>query len=126
IRAVELALRPGMDMQKALVTLLNDPAAEVRRLVLPVVASSKDAIETEDLLRWLHDPDAEVRRLCEQALHRSRKLSDDEVQLGRLITDSSARVRLQVLAYVREGSDTVVYAGVWLRHLSHDPAPEVR
>jgi HEAT repeat protein len=126
IHAVRLALRPGMDLQKPLVALLNDSAAEVRRAVLSAVGGSKDVIETEDLLRWLHDPDAEVRRLCELALRRGRGLSPEEVHLGRLITDSSARTRLRVLNYLGSRSETGLYPEVWLRHLSHDAAPEVR
>jgi HEAT repeat protein len=93
---------------------------------LPAVGASKDAIETEDLLRCLHDSDAEVRRQCEIALRRSRGLSPEEIRLGKLITDSSARVRLQVLNYLGKHADTRLYPGVWLRHLSHDAAPEVR
>jgi hypothetical protein len=126
IRAVELALRSGMDLQKSLVTLLNDAAPEVRRLVVPAVGSSKNAMETEDLLRWLHDSDGEVRRLCELALRRNRGLSQEEIHLGKLITDSSARVRLQVLDYLGSRRDSGLCPGAWLRHLSHDAAPEVR
>jgi hypothetical protein len=126
IRAVQLAMRSGMDLQKPLVALLNDPAPEVRRLVLPAVGSSKNAMETEDLLRWLHDSDGEVRRLCELALRRSRGLSQEEIHLGKLISDSSARVRLQVLNYLGSRRDSGLYPGAWLRHLSHDAAPEVR
>jgi hypothetical protein len=126
LRAAQLALRPGMDLQKPLVALLSDPTPEVRRLVLPALGSAKDTIETEDLLRWLHDPDAEVRRQCELALRRGRGLSPAEVRLGRLITDSSARVRLQVLNYLNTRAESGLYPGVWLRHLSHDTAPEVR
>jgi hypothetical protein len=126
VRAVQLAVRPGMELQKPLVALLNDPAPEVRRLVMPVAGSSKNVMETEDLLRWLHDSDAEVRQLCETALRRNRGLSHGEIRLGKLITDSSARVRLQVLNQLGSRHDSSLYTGAWLRHLSHDPAPEVR
>jgi hypothetical protein len=126
LRAARLGLRPGMAMEKSLVALLNDSAPEVRRLVLPALGNAKEAIETEDLLRWLHDSDAEVRRECEIALRRGRGLSSPEIQLGRLITDSSARIRLQVLKQFGKRTDSRVYPSVWLRHMSHDSAPEVR
>ena len=71
----------------------------------------------------LHDPDPEVRTLCEEAL-RSRGLQEEHVKLGRLMTDSRPAVRLQVLARLYRVHD--LEPSIWLRHLSHDPAPAVR
>jgi hypothetical protein len=81
------------------------------------------AVSTDDLLRSLHDSDADVRRLCETAL-RSRSLSDRDILMGRLVTSPQATARLQVFKKLREAAD--LEPGVWLRRLSHDPAPAVR
>jgi HEAT repeat protein len=122
-RAVQLSLNPGMDLQRYLLPLLRDPEAEVRRLALLALGPAQDVIVSEELLRWLHDPDPEVRRLCETAL-RGRKLSENHIQLGRLLTADKAQVRLQVLDHLRKATD--LDPGVWLRYLSQDPVPSVR
>jgi len=124
-RAVELALNPNLDLAKPAAALLNDSAPEVRRGALLAVGVAKDAVMTDDLLPWLHDSDAEVRRLCELEL-RERGLQDDQMLLGRLITDPSAKKRVGVLDYLHSSGNGNLDAAVWLRHLSHDPAPEVR
>jgi hypothetical protein len=124
-RAVELALNPNLDLAKPAAALLNDSAPEVRRGAMLAVGVAKDTVMTDDLLPWLHDSDAEVRRLCELEL-RGRGLQDDQLLLGRLVTDPSAKTRLEVLNYLHPSRRDNLDAGVWLRHLSHDPAPEVR
>jgi hypothetical protein len=125
-RAVHLTLQPALRQAAGLVEqvvpLLADPVAEVRRAAMLAVGPTPEAVATDDLLRWLHDPDADVRRLCEGAL-RSRGLEEKHLKLGRLITDSRAAVRLEVLHQLRA---TDLEPGVWLRRLSHDPAPAVR
>jgi hypothetical protein len=124
-RAVELALNPNLDLAKPAAALLNDSAPEVRRGAMLAVGVAKDAVMTDDLLPWLHDSDMEVRHLCELEL-RGRGLQDDQLLLGRLITDPSAKKRLEVLNYLHPSAGGHLDAGVWLRHLSHDSAPEVR
>jgi hypothetical protein len=122
-RSLELALYPGMDLQRQLRPLLHDPAAKVRQLALLALGPAQDVILTEELLHWLHDPDPEVRRLCEMAL-RGRKLSEGHIRLGRLLTDARPSVRLEVLDHMHRTTD--IDPGVWLRHLSHDPVASVR
>jgi hypothetical protein len=124
-RAVELALNPNLDLARPAAALLNDSAPEVRRGAMLAVGIAKDAVMTDDLLPWLHDSDAEVRRLCELEL-RGRGLQDDQLLLGRLVTDPSAKKRLEVLNYLHPSGKWNLDAAVWLRHLSHDSAPEVR
>jgi hypothetical protein len=121
--AVRLALHPGMDLLEEVTPLLNDPAAEVRRAAVIAVGPSEQAVRDEGLLPCLHDPDAEVRRLSEQAL-RGRGLRPEHIRLGRILTDPSPVIRLQVLDYLGRASD--LDAGIWLRRLSHDPSPAVR
>jgi hypothetical protein len=123
LQAIQLAMRPELDLLEAVVPLLSDPQPEVRRSALLAVGPSPDAISTDDLLPWLHDPDDDVRRLCEKAL-RGRGLQEDHLRLGRLMTDSRPGTRLQVLHRLRYAND--LEPGVWLRRLSHDPAPAVR
>jgi len=117
------AVRPGMEISAELVEGLSDPDAEVRRNTILAIGSRPETISTDELLPWLHDPDEDVRCLCEKAL-RSRGLTDDHVQLGRLMTDSRANSRLQVLDLLRQAND--LEPGVWLKRLSHDSEPAVR
>jgi hypothetical protein len=124
-QAAQLALNPSLDLAKAASALLNDPVPEVRRVAMLAVGIAKDAVMTDDLLPLLHDSDPEVRRLCELEL-RGRGLQDDQLRLGRLITDSSPKKRLEMLFYLRPPAGAPLDTGVWLRHLSHDSAPEVR
>lgn len=121
--AVQIALHPGMDLQRQVLPLLRDSAAEVRRLAILVVGPAQDVIVSEDLLRWLHDSDAEVRRLCEMAL-RGRRLPEAHIRLGRLLTHETPQVRMEVLDHLYRAPD--LDPGVWLRYLSHDRVPSVR
>jgi hypothetical protein len=116
-------MRPGLELLDAVTPLLNDPDAEVRRSAMVAVGPAAEILGTDDLLRWLHDSDAEVRQLCEKAL-RSRGLQDEHLRLGRLMTASQPRARLQVLDRLRYAND--IEPAVWVRRLSHDPAPAVR
>jgi hypothetical protein len=123
LKAVRLALQPGMGMNKEVVPLLHDPASQVRCAVLVTVGGAPDLVATDDLLNWLHDPDAHVRRLCEATL-RGRGLQEEHIRLGRLLTDDQPTIRLQVLDHLRAATD--LDPGAWLRRLSQDPAPAVR
>jgi hypothetical protein len=124
LRAIQVAVHPRLGLLEQVLRLLNDPAAEVRREAMLAARSAPEALmKTESLLRWLHDPDEDVRRLCEAVL-RGRNLSEKHLQLGRLLTDDRAAVRLQVLRSLRTDSD--LEPGVWLRLLSIDPEPAVR
>jgi hypothetical protein len=123
LRAVRLALYPGMDLLEHVAGLLGDPAADVRRAALLAVGPADQAVRDEALLPSLHDPDPDVRRLCEAALA-GRGLRPEHVQLGRLLTDPSPVMRVRVLDQLRTAPE--LDAGVWLRRLSHDPSPAVR
>jgi HEAT repeat protein len=123
LQAIRLALRPEIDLLEALVPLLSDPVAEVRRAAILALGPVPGVLNTDDLLRWLHDPDAGVRALCADAL-RSRGLKAEHIQLGRLMTDDRPEVRLQVVERLRTAND--LDPGIWLRQLSHDSAPAVR
>ncbi len=87
------------------------------------VGSAADVVLDETLLPYLRDSDDEVRRLSEQAL-RARGLSDDHIRLSRLLIDPAPSERLKVLDHLGDSAD--LEPGVWLRRLSHDPAPSVR
>jgi HEAT repeat protein len=123
LRAVQVALRPGMDLLDQVVGLLTDPAAEVRRAAMLAVGPAEQVIDDEALLASLHDPDPEVRRLCEAAL-RGRRLLPEHIHLGRLLTDPNPVVRLKVLDDLYKVPD--LDPGIWLRRLSHDSSPAVR
>jgi hypothetical protein len=103
--------------------LLDDPSPRVRQAALLAVGRAENAVCTDDLLRSLHDSDEDVRRLTEAALL-SRGLRDEDVLLGRMISDSRAAVRLQVLERMGRTADLDVR--VWLHRLTHDASPAVR
>jgi hypothetical protein len=123
LRAAQVALHPGMDLQQQALPLLRDPSAEVRCLAMLAVGPAQNVIGTDDLLHWLHDPDPEVRRLCEVALG-SRKVPREHIRLGRMLTDPDHHVRLNVLDELHHTHD--IDAGIWLRYLSHDSKESVR
>jgi hypothetical protein len=122
-QAVQLALTPGMDLLEEVAALLGDPDAGVRRAALLAVGPADKVVLDETLLPCLRDPDDEVRRLCEQALY-GRGLCPEHIRLGRLLTAPEPGERLKVLDELRRTPD--LDAAVWLRRLSHDPAPSVR
>jgi hypothetical protein len=122
--AARLAACPEINLLPEVAPLLDDPVPAVRKVAMLVVGPAQEAISTDDLLRSLHDTDADVRRLCEAALRNWRGLRHDDVALGRLISDARPGVRLEVLENLRRARN--LEPGVWLRRLSHDPAPAVR
>jgi HEAT repeat protein len=124
IRAIEIAQQPRLGLLAQVTPLLSDPQPEVRRAALLAVGPSPEAITTDNLLPWLHDADADVRRLCEAALLARSDFRPEHLHLARLITSPQPAVRLQVLGYLQR--DSSLEPGIWLRRLSHDPAPEVR
>jgi HEAT repeat protein len=121
LRAIQLGLHSNVDQVETVAGLLNDPAVEVRRAALVAVGPA-DQVLDETLLPCLRDPDAEVRSLCEKAL-KGRGLSRQHIELARLLTAPEAAQRLQVLDHLGRAD---LEPGVWLRRLSHDPAPSVR
>jgi hypothetical protein len=123
LRAVQLALHPGMDLLEQVVALLDDPEAAVRRAALLAVGPADQVVHDEGLLPSLNDPDPEVRRLGEAAL-RGRGLRPEHLQLGRLLTHPHPVVRLEVLDLLRQERE--LDQGLWLRRHSHDPSPAVR
>jgi hypothetical protein len=123
LQAMRLAILPTLDMLDRVVPLLRDPIAEIRRAALLAVGPAPDLIGTDALLFWLHDPDMRTRRLCEIAL-RGRGLRDDQLRMGRLITDPHAKTRMHVLFCLGQGTD--VEPTAWLRRLTCDPVAAVR
>jgi HEAT repeat protein len=115
-------LRSEPDVVKQALPLLHDGDADVRRTAVLVLGSAPELVTEDELLPLLHDPDLQVQQTCELAL-RGRGLQDRQLELARLISDENPTARLRVLQQLR-GSD--VEPGVWLRRLSHDPAPAVR
>ena len=125
VRAIKLAIQPGVDLRKDTASLLHDPEALVRRAAMLAVGEAPDVIDTDSLLNWLHDPDEEVRRLCEQCLRgEMRGLSAKYVRMGRLVTDPRWDVRASVLENLDDMENLDV--SVWLTRLSHDPSNAVR
>jgi hypothetical protein len=126
VRAVQLTLEPGMDLSEEVVSLLADPAVEVRRAAMLAVGPScpaNDGIVADALMPNLHDSDEEVRALCDKAL-RSRNLTPKQIKLAWQLyhPDPAERNKVfHVLFRSRELDPTRL-----LDQLSHDPAESVR
>jgi hypothetical protein len=123
LQAIQLSLRPGIDLLEPVAGLLNDPEPEIRRAALLAVGTADKAVADEVLLPCLHDPDPEVKALCEAAL-RSRGLGPEHLKLGRCLTDQRPSARLEVLDQLYQVPD--LDPALWLRRLTHDPSPGVR
>lgn len=123
LRAIQLALSPGMDLVEHVTGLLGDPDVRVRRAAILAVGPADKVVLDDMLLPSLHDADPEVQRLCEAAL-KARGLGPEHMQLGRLLTAHQPLERIKVIDKLRRVHD--LDRGVWLRRLSHDPAPSVR
>jgi hypothetical protein len=123
-RAVRVAAQPAHALRNEVVLALRDPEAEVRREAVRAVGPWDDTVATEDLLVWLHDPDAGVRHACEQVLREDRKLTEEHVEMGRLVTDARPAMRVRVVNQLHDGGELDL--NVWLRRLSHDPSAAVR
>jgi HEAT repeat protein len=127
IQAIAAAMRPEVNCLEAIVGLVNDPAAEVRRAAVlaigPVRDGSKPVLADDSLLRCLHDEDEEVRRLAEMSL-KSRGRTPRDIRLGRRYAapDPAERQKLLIdLAYEEE-----LDVSVWLERLTNDSDPSVR
>jgi HEAT repeat protein len=127
IQAVAAALRPEVDALEAIVPLITDPDAGVRRAAVlalgPVRDGTPAALPDDELLRCLHDPDAEVQRLCEMGL-RSRGRSPRDIRLGRRYAAPDAAERQKLLLDL--ANDDELDVAVWLERLTADPDPAVR
>lgn len=123
LAALRLAFERKLALAPEAVALMKDPSPLVRRQALAAVGPLPDLVATDDLLAWLYDPDSSVQQVCALAL-RARGLTDAQLRLARLKASPDARVRLHVLAKLGDAPD--LDQGVWLRSLSHDPAPAVR
>jgi hypothetical protein len=121
--AVVLAMRKEIGLASAVVPLMSDPAADVRRAAMISVGASRELVSDEELLPWLHDSDPGVREMCETALL-ARGLRDNDVKMGRLVTDPYFLNRLEVIGCLQR--DDQVDPNEWLHRLSRDPVPAVR
>jgi HEAT repeat protein len=127
IQAVVAALRPEVDALEAIVPLVGDPDAGVRRAAVlalgPVRDGARTALADDELLRCLHDSDGEVQRLCEMGL-RSRGRTPRDIRLGRRYTAPDPAERQKLLIDLADEDDLDLT--VWLGRLTADPDPAVR
>jgi HEAT repeat protein len=131
---ISVASRPELNLLPAVVPLLDDPDANVRRAALLVLGPVRETgaggaeqplVSSDDLLRWLHDPDPEVRSICEMSLRSSgRGLRDRDIRMGRMLKSPDPMERLKLLLALPMEEDMNLKA--WLRRLSEDPDSAVR
>lgn len=127
VQAVAAALRPEVDALEAIVPLMEDPDAGVRRAAVLALGTVRDGgratLPDDGLLRRLHDPDPEVARLAEMAL-RGRGRTPRDIRLGRRYAapDPAERQKLLTDLAGEEERDITV----WLERLTADADPAVR
>lgn len=127
VQAIAAAMRPEINCLDAIVGLVDDTAAEVRRAAVlaigPIRDGSKTILADDSLLRCLHDQDEEVRRLAEMSL-KSRGRTPRDIRLGRRYAapDPAERQKLLIDLAFEEELDV----SVWLERLTNDADPSVR
>lgn len=121
--AIQLASHSKMTDEPQIATLINDPDAGVRQAVILALGANRNALTDDELLPRLHDEDRAVQRLARTALL-SRGLTDQQVRMGKLLTDPQPAARLQLLTMLR--NDDELDLSQWLNRLSRDVSPAVR
>ena len=96
-RAIGLALKLTGESLEFLAPLTNDSDPGVRRAVVLALVASREWLSDDELLPRLHDPEREIQRLARIAL-RSRGLTEEQVHMGRLLTDPRPGARLDLVA----------------------------
>jgi hypothetical protein len=122
-RAIGLALKLTGESLEFLAPLANDSDPTVRRAVVLALGANREWLSDDELLPRLHDPEREVQRLARMAL-RSRGLSEEQVHMGRLLTDPRPAARLDLLALLYRNAELDLSA--WLMRLTRDASPAVR
>lgn len=127
VAALQLLLRVPMrkdkDLLERMIPFLRAAEPAVRKAAMLALASESDLVREESFLPLLHDDDAEVQYLCENVL-RKRGLTDDDIELARMISAKNASTRLRVFYRLHRMPD--LNLSEWLRQLSQDPSPAVR
>jgi hypothetical protein len=126
--ACRVATRPGIDLAEAVVPLLADPDAAVRKAAVLAVGPAGPGtavIGEEELFRLLSDPSTAVRQVAAASLG-VRGLDPQQIELGRKLAHPEARERMALLLELKFAGDAVKDPGPWLMRLSQDADPAVR
>lgn len=126
--ACRVATRPGIDLAEAVVPLLSDPDAAVRKAAVLAVGPAgpgTTVIGEEELFKLLSDPSAAVRQVAAASLG-MRGLDPKQVELGRKLAHPDPRERMALLLELKFAGDIVKDPGPWLMRLSKDADPAVR
>ena len=118
-----LAKLPINDAASPAVSCLADPDATVRQQVLIDFASRPALLNEEAILPRLYDPSKLVALLAERVL-KARGLTEEQINLGRLVYHPSAEKRASAIALLLPRTD--IDPVVWLLLLSHDREESVR
>jgi hypothetical protein len=126
-KAVACRFAPRFDLASAVVPLLSDPDAAVRKAAVLAVgpAGVGDTVADESLFRLLSDSDADVRAVTAAALG-TRGLDDRQIDLARKLAHADPAERLALLFDLRWAGETVKDPGPWLARLAKDADPAVR
>jgi len=126
--ACRVATRPGIDLAEAVVPLLADPDAAVRKAAVLAVGPASPGtpvIGEEELFKLLSDPSATVRQVAAASLG-MRGLDPQQIELGRKLAHPDARERMALLLELKFAGEVVKDPGPWLMRLSKDADPAVR
>jgi hypothetical protein len=116
------------DLESAVVPLLNDANADVRKAAVIAVGPARGGeaiVSDESLFRLLSDSDAGVRAVTAASLG-TRGLDDSQIALARKLAHADPTERLSLLFDLRWAGDTVKDPGPWLARLAKDADPAVR
>ena len=126
--ACRVATRPGIDLAEAVVPLLTDPDAAVRKAAVLAIGpggSGTPVIGEEELFKLLSDPSTAVRQVASASLG-IRGLDPQQIELGRKLAHPDARERMALLLELKFAGEVVKDPGPWLVRLSKDADPAVR
>lgn len=118
-----LSKLPINDAAAPAVACLADPDQTVRQQVLIGFAARPALLTEEQILPRLYDPSKIVVLIAERVL-KARGLSDDQVELGRLVFHPRASKRASAIPLLPSRTD--IDPVVWLLLLSHDREESVR
>ncbi|MFO0935961.1 MAG: hypothetical protein U0798_05525 [Gemmataceae bacterium] len=128
VAACRTAIQDGVEMAAAVVPLLADEDAFVRRAAVLAVGPTgpgTQVVSEEDLFKLLGDPDGDVRTLTAAALG-TRGLNDRQIAFGRKLMHRDATVRMSLLIDLKFADDSIKDVGPWLARLAKDTDPAVR
>jgi HEAT repeats len=115
---------PVDDAGRPAMAYLDNPDPKVRQETLEAFAMRPMLLTEDMLLTRLEDQDPTIRDTARKVLKDDRRLSEDQINLGRLIFSSKPQQRMSLIPMLKDRND--VDPAVWLIQLSRDSVEMVR